>query len=113
MTYKSASLIFALVAVACIALIGGCGGKLATTGWATVTEVQPNGVIRLDYPDGKAAWKRIDEDNIRKDTAAAAKNAFKPARFVETKKGSTLTFADGHTLIYHDLDPKLLKPNSH
>jgi len=97
-------LIFAPILISLLSLIAGCGGKLANTGWAAVSEVHPNGVIRLNYPDGKTGLKRIDDENIRTDTKAAAKNMLKPARYVETKKGSTLTFPDGHTLIYHDIN---------
>ena len=104
MAAKPVYLISTIVMVLLISLIAGCGGKLADTGWAAVSEVHPNGVIRLNYPDGKTRLKRIDDENLRSDTKAAAKNMLKPSRFVETKKGSTLTFPDGHTLIYHDIN---------
>jgi hypothetical protein len=104
MAAKPVHLIFATIFISLTSIIAGCGGKLADTGWAAVSEVHPNGVIRLNYPDGKTGLKRIDDENIRSDTKAAAKNMRKPARYVETKKGSTLTFPDGHTLIYHDIN---------
>jgi hypothetical protein len=85
-------------------ILFGCGGKLAKTGFAAVTEVAPNGVMRMQYADGKAAWKRIAEENGPKDCAVAAKNRLKWARFVETKKGSTLTFPNGDTITYQNLD---------
>jgi hypothetical protein len=103
MAFKPVSFILALVIIPLL-LVTGCGGKLANTGWATVAEVRSDGIMRLNYPDGKTGLKRIDEENIRKDTKTAAKNLRKPARYVETKKGSTLTFPDGHTLIYHDIN---------
>ena len=103
MAFKPVSFILALVIIPLL-FVAGCGGKLANTGWASVADVRPDGVMRLNYPDGKTGLKRIDEENIRKDTKAAAKNLRKPARYVETKKGSTLTFPDGHTLIYHDIN---------
>jgi hypothetical protein len=101
---KLISFILGLTIITPFLLVGGCGGKLANTGWATVGEVRSDGVMRLNYPDGKTGLKRIDEENLPKDTKAAAKNMLKPARYVETKKGSTLTFPDGHTLIYHDIN---------
>jgi hypothetical protein len=104
MAAKPVYLIFATILISLLSLIAGCGGKLADTGWAAVSEVHPNGLIRLNYPDGKTGLKRIDDENIRSDTKAAAKNMRKPARYVETRKGSTLTFPDGHTLIYHDIN---------
>ncbi len=104
MATKSIFFILAMIVITLFSFVGGCGGKLANTGWATVSEVHPNGVMRLNYPDGKTGLKRIDDENIRKDTKAAVKNVLKPARYVETKKGSTLTFPDGHTLIYHDIN---------
>jgi hypothetical protein len=90
--------------VSSLPLLFGCGGKLAKTGFASVTEVAPHGVMRMQYADGKAAWKRINEANGPKDSAIAAKNRFKWARFVETKKGSTLTFPNGDTIIYQNID---------
>jgi len=84
--------------------LGGCGGKLATTGWATVTNVDPHGRILMRYEDGKTAWKRLDRDNFLKDFRTVQKNLFKPAKLVETKKGSTLTFPGGETLIYRNVD---------
>jgi hypothetical protein len=78
----------------------GCGGKLATPGWASVTQVSPNGGIFLQYADGKADWKRIKPDNMPTDMQLAIKHLNQPARFVETKQGSTLTFPGGDTLNY-------------
>jgi hypothetical protein len=104
MAPKPISFILALVIILLFSFVAGCGGRLANTGWATVAEVRSDGVMRLNYPDGRTGLKRIDEENVRKDTKAAAKNLLKPARYVETKKGSTLTFPDGHTLIYHDIN---------
>lgn len=76
---------------------------MATTGWATVAEITPQGAMLLQYQDGKAAWKLINPDNPRQQTAVAAKNVLKPARFVETKKGSTLTFPSGDTINYFEI----------
>jgi hypothetical protein len=80
----------------------GCGGQLARTGCATVTQVCDNGALRIHYADGKTAWKRIIPDNMPKNGRLAAKHLYKPGRYVETKKGSTLTFPGGDTLVYHD-----------
>ena len=102
---KTRSLFLAILfGVSSLPLLSGCGGKLAKTGFASVTEVAPNGVMRMQYADGKASWKRINEENVRKDSAVAVKNRLKWARFVETKKGSTLTFPNGDTIIYQNID---------
>ncbi len=93
-----------LLGISSVPILFGCGGPLAKTGFAAVTEVAPNGVIRMQYADGKAAWKRVAEENGPKDCAVAAKNRLKWARFVETKKGSTLTFPNGDTITYQNLD---------
>jgi hypothetical protein len=82
---------------------GGCGGKLANPGYAMVSQACPNGAILLHYPDGKAKWKRLDSDNPCKDISEVAKNLYQPAKVVETKKGSTITFPCGDTFIYRDL----------
>ncbi len=84
-------------------VLGGCGGKLAKTGCATVTGVTPEGVMRLNYADGKTALKRVNPDNVRKAAQMAAENVLKPARYVETSQGSTLTFPCGKTLTYYDM----------
>jgi len=81
----------------------GCGGRLANTGFARVTEVSPQGAIRVQYDNGELAWKKVDPDNARKDTLIAMKNRLKPAKYLETKNGSTLTFLDGETIVYKNL----------
>lgn len=81
----------------------GCGGKLAKTGSAAITGVSRNGEIRMNYECGKTKWKRIDCGNIREGIRTAEENRFKPARYVETKSGSTLTFPGGKTITYQDL----------
>ncbi|MEJ2719168.1 MAG: hypothetical protein P8182_18885 [Deltaproteobacteria bacterium] len=86
-----------------VLLLGGCGGQIAKTGWTTVTGVSHDGVMRLGYPDGTAALKRINPDTVRKSSRTAAENLLRPARYVETDQGSTLTFPCGDTLIYYDL----------
>jgi hypothetical protein len=98
----------ALVALAAFGLIlaalaPGFADPLSKRGWATVVDVSPYGALLLQYADGKVAWKRINPDNVRNDTALAVKNRFVPARYVETKQGSTLTFPRGETLIYYEL----------
>jgi hypothetical protein len=97
------NILLSLIFFSGIILCGGCGGKLATTGWATVTDITPQGAMLLRYEDGKAAWKLINPDNPRKEAAVASKNLLKPARFVETKKGSTLTFPSGDTINYREI----------
>ena len=85
-------------------IAAACGGKIAKTGLATVTGVTADGVMRLNYADGKAALKRVNPDNVRKASKMAAENAFQPARYVETSQGSTLTFPCGGTLTYFDMN---------
>jgi hypothetical protein len=94
-------LLFVFVSGACFGV--GCGGKLANTGWATVTDMTPQGTMLLRYEDGKAAWKLINPDNPRKEALVVSKNLLRPARFVETKKGSTLTFPSGDTINYREI----------
>ncbi|MDQ1239513.1 MAG: hypothetical protein QG577_1699 [Thermodesulfobacteriota bacterium] len=84
--------------------LAGCGGKLASTGFARVTDVSPQGAIRMQYGSGESSWKKVDPGNVRKDTVTAMKNRLSPAKYVETKNGSTLTFADGETIVYQDLN---------
>lgn len=86
-----------------ILLIGGCGGQIAKTGCATVTGVNGHGVMGMAYSDGKVAYKRVDPDNPRKASRIAQENLMKPARYVETGQGSTLTFPDGETINYFDM----------
>lgn len=84
-------------------LLQGCSGPIAKSGWATVTGLSPDGVMRLDYAEGKAALKRVNPDNVRKETQTVAKNLQRPARYVETSQGSTLTFPCGDTVTYYDM----------
>lgn len=98
----------ALIALAAFGLIlaacyQGFADPLSKNGWARVIDVSPHGAMLLQYASGKVAWKRINPDNVRKDTMLAVKNRFLPARYVETKQGSTLTFPKGETLIYYEL----------
>lgn len=97
--------ICSLLAVAFLGalLLQSCGGPIAKSGWATVSGVSPDGVMRLDYAGGKAALKRVNPDNVRKDTRTVAKNLQQPARYVETSQGSTLTFPCGDTVTYYDI----------
>ncbi|MGD9818352.1 MAG: hypothetical protein AB7V04_06595 [Desulfomonilaceae bacterium] len=84
-------------------LAQGCGGKIASTGSAFVTDVSPHGVFRMQYDDGKVEWKRVNPDNPVEQTRIAYKNRSCPARYVETKRGSTLTFVDGKTINYYPI----------
>ncbi|AFM26426.1 hypothetical protein Desti_3784 [Desulfomonile tiedjei DSM 6799] len=86
-----------------LSVMAGCAGKLATAGAARVVQVAPTGVMLLQYEDGKTSWKLINPDSPRIDTQTAEKNVLKPARYVETKKGSTLTFPSGDTILYKDI----------
>jgi hypothetical protein len=86
-----------------MATLTACGGQLAKPGCATVSQVCPNGLMLLHYPEGTCEWKRLHSDDVCKDSAELAKNLYKPAKVVETKKGSTITFPCGDTFIYQDL----------
>ncbi len=81
----------------------GCGGRIASNGCAMVTGVGCDGSMGLLYKDGKTAMKRLESDNLAKTLKVVDKNRFQPARFVETGKGSTLTFPDGDTVTYKDV----------
>ena len=98
------SSISGLLAIVSLLTFPGCGGKLSNTGFARVTDVSPQGAIRMQYGNGGLAWKRVNPDNARKDTLTAQKNRYRPAQVVETKNGSTLTFLDGETIVYQDLN---------
>jgi hypothetical protein len=74
---------------------------MAESGWAAVGHVNPDGATLLHKP-GKTEWKRIHPDQMPASARIAAKNVGKPARFVETKNGGTLTFPEGDTIIYRD-----------
>ncbi len=87
-----------------ILAVAGCGGQIAKTGCVAVKSVTCQGVMTLQYADGRVGVKRIVPDNLPKDLKEAEKNLLKPARYVETVKGSTLTFPCGETLIYQDTE---------
>lgn len=89
-----------LASAASIIFLSACGGKIANSGWATIADVKPDGAILMHYSDGKSDWKRVDPDNPVRETRKAIKHINQPARFVETKSTSTLTFSDGETLLY-------------
>ena len=103
LSFKSAVVIVFFLAAVSVLPMGGCGGKLASPGCAVVTQVCPNGLMLLNYPEGKCKWKRLRSDDVCKDSNELAKNLYKPAKVVETKKGSTITFPCGDTFIYQDL----------
>jgi hypothetical protein len=92
-----------LLTILAASALSCCGGKLAATGSVTVTGMHGNGEMRLSYPDGKTKIKRLKADSGPKEAAKVARNLFKPARFVETIKGGTLTFPDGDTVIFQDV----------
>ncbi|MFH0826006.1 MAG: hypothetical protein V2B18_24895 [Pseudomonadota bacterium] len=84
----------------------GCGGKLAETGCARVSGISPCGTMALQYPNGAVKFKRLGESSGRSDVQTVSKNLHAPARFVETKQGSTLTFPGGDTITYYDCGGK-------
>jgi hypothetical protein len=95
-----------LALIVAVPVIGGCGGRLTSTGWASVAAVSDHGTMLLHYADGNMKWKRLNPDNVRNDSKMAFKHRAQPARYVETKQGSTLTFPGGDTLRYYEIDPK-------
>lgn len=92
-----------ILSAALITLVGGCGGQIAKTGGARVTDVSPQGFFTLQYADGKAEVKRISPDNMPKDCRIALKNMLAPARYVETARDSTLTLPQGDTITYQNV----------
>lgn len=92
--------------VVAIPVLAGGSERLTTTGWAIVAAVSDHGTMLLHYADGAMKWKRLNPDNVRNDTKMAYKHRAQPARYVETKQGSTLTFPGGDTLRYYEIDPK-------
>ncbi len=99
----SRSLAVTIGCIVCCAALVGCTGKLATSGWASVAQLAPNGAMLLQYKDGEAKWKLLKQDNIHSEFKTAAKNLGAPARFVETKVGSVLTFPNGDSVHYRDI----------
>ncbi len=86
-----------------VGTICSCGGKIAKTGVGFVADVNDCGVFRLSRSDGSQSWKRLPQDSSRKDLKTVQQNTMKPAKYVETPKGGTLTFADGSTIVYQDI----------
>jgi hypothetical protein len=80
-----------------------CGGKIAKTGVGFVGDVNDCGVFRLSHTDGSQSWKRLQPDSSRQDFKTVQQNTMKPAKYVETPKGGTLTFQDGSTVVYQDI----------
>ena len=96
------SRIYLLTLLLALTSVSGCGGQIAKTGIAKVTGVSC-GVMSLQYcKDGSVVKKKIDPDNTRRDTRILSKNLLKPARYVETTRGSTLTFPCGKTVNYFE-----------
>lgn len=95
--------VFLLVTATMAGAFGGCGGRLAKTGYATITDVAPSGAVRIQYAEGKADWKQMECDNVLREVRIAQRNRGKPARIVETKNGGTITFPEGDTVTFHDL----------
>ncbi len=98
-----ASAILISLAILCFAL-GGCGGRIAKTGWGRVTAVSPCGDMVLQYCDGSTEHKRIGPAGMPKGARIAAENLLTPARYVETDQGSTLTFPCKKTITYYNVD---------
>ncbi len=71
---KRSSILIAAISILFLC-VAGCGGRLANTGFARVTEVSPQGAIRVQYDSGELSWKKVDPGNARKDTLIAMKIA--------------------------------------
>lgn len=67
-----------------------------------VTGVWKNGAMLLQYSDGTSSYKMIDSDAPPLDSIKVARYLYQPAKLVETKRGSTITFPDGETFVYRD-----------
>jgi hypothetical protein len=101
-----------IILVACILFllnVVGCAAQMTTSGWASVSQLYPNGGMLMVYSDGKTSWKAIEPNNIRKEFEIVAKNIGKPARYVETKRGSTLSFPNGDTIHYRNASDEKVK----
>ena len=86
-----------------LVLFYGCSGKIAKTGCATVREVSCDGILSLQYADGRMKLKRLEQANLPSHLKKVKKNLLRPAKYVETVKGGTLTFPNGDTVICHDV----------
>jgi hypothetical protein len=93
---------FLMCTVTAALVLGGCAGRATKTGCATATWVGCDGRMGLTYAEGRAAVKQLDPEALPKAAKTTAKNLFEPARYVETTQGSTLTFPNGHTVVYYD-----------
>jgi len=103
---RTVLVLLVLAMITAVPIAAGCAERLTTTGWAVVAAVSDHGTMLLHYADGKMKWKRLNPDNVRSDSKLAFKHRSQPARYVETKQGSTLTFPGGDTLRYYEIDPK-------
>jgi hypothetical protein len=91
-----------LIGMALVFVLTGCGGKLAEPRQGRVTGVWNNGAMLVEYSDGMSSYKMIDSDDRRMDSKKVAKYMFQPAKMIETKKGSTITFPDGESFVYRN-----------
>lgn len=93
-------LLFVLI-VGCF-LPAACSDPLARTGRARVTGLDAQGFMTMQYEDGSIKHKRVDPGAAPEDMEMVVENLLQPARYVETNKGSTLTFPSGDTIQYFD-----------
>ena len=89
--------------VLAVILFCGCSGKIAKTGCATIKNVSCDGIMTVQYADGRMKLKRLDQANLPSNIRKVKENLFKPTKYVETIKGGTLTFPNGDTIICHDV----------
>ena len=68
------SMLFALV------LSYGCSGKIAKTGCATVRNVNCDGILSLQYADGRMKLKRLEQATLPSDLKKVKKNLLRPAK---------------------------------
>ncbi len=94
-----------VICIACLAVVTciGCGGKIAKPGRGRVTSIDCNGVLCVQYADGKWKWKRLHPDSGKEERLTVWKNLYQPAKLVETKEGSTITFPCGDTVKYYNI----------
>jgi hypothetical protein len=96
--------IVSLAILAIMALsISGCGGELSRSGWGKIVKVGQDGSFSVAYPNGNVSPKRLSRDSSHSDYRRLVANRLKPAKVVETPDGGTITFTDGETIRFDEV----------
>lgn len=103
---KPAITILLVATFALAFLIGGCGGELSRSGWGKITRVDCNGGFSVAYPNGVVSPKKLSNDSSAGDYRTLLSNKLKPAKVVETPEGGTITFQDGETIRFKEVQRK-------